>query len=112
LTLPVGRQTVECRHPKCDTYMETIQIVSGELSRRHITLKRLRGIISLATTEGAELYIDGELIGLTPIMRPIEVDAGTHTITIKKSNFYAWTSDVVVESNETLPLRITLSPRY
>ncbi len=112
LTLPAGRQTIECRHPKCETYIETIQIVSGELSRRDVTLRRLRGIISLATTEGAELYIDGQLIGVTPIMRPIEVDAGTHTVTIKKANFFAWTSEVVVESNETLPLRITLSPRY
>jgi len=112
LTLPAGRQTVECRHPKCEPYFETLTIVSGELSRRTVTLQRLRGIISLATTEGAELYIDGRLIGVTPILRPIEVDAGTHTVTIKKSNFYAWTSEVVVESNETLPLRITLSPRY
>ena len=112
LTLPAGRQTIECRHPQCETYMETIQIVSGELSRRNVTLKRERGIISLATTEGAELYIDGQLIGITPIMRPIEVDAGKHTVTIKKANYFAWTSEVVVEPNETLPLRITLSPRY
>ncbi len=112
LTLPAGRQTIECRHPKCETYMETITIVSGELSRRNITMQRMRGIISLATTEGAELYIDGQLIGVTPIMRPIEVDAGTHTVTIKKANYFTWTSDVVIESNDTLPLRITLSPRY
>lgn len=112
LTLAAGKQTIELRHPKCETYLETIQIVSGELSRRTITLVRLRGIISIATTEGAELYIDGQLIGLTPIMRPIEVDAGKHTVTIKKANFYTWTSEVVVESSDTLPLRITLSPRY
>ncbi|MCI0452433.1 MAG: protein kinase [Candidatus Latescibacteria bacterium] len=112
LTLPAGRQTIECRHPKSEPYVETIQIVSGELSRRNVTLKRLRGIISLATTEGAELYIDGQLIGITPILRPIEVEAGTHTVTIKKANFYAWTSEVVVEANDMLPLKITLSPRY
>ena len=112
LTLLAGRQTVECRHPSCETYLETITIVGGELSRRNVTLERLRGIISVATTEGAELYVDGQLIGITPIMRPIEVDAGTHTVTIKKANFYAWTSEVSVEANATLPLRITLSPRY
>jgi hypothetical protein len=66
----------------------------------------------VATTEGAELYIDGKLIGITPITRPIEVDAGTHTVTIKKANYFAWTSEVTVGSNETLPLQITLSPRY
>ena len=112
LTLLAGRQTIECRHPSCETYMETVTIVAGELSRRNVTLKKMRGIISVATTEGAELYVDGQLIGVTPIMRPIEVDAGTHTVTIKKANFYAWTSEVTVEANATLPLRITLSPRY
>ncbi len=112
LTLGAGRQTIECRHPSCETYLETVTIVAGELSRRSVTLKRLRGIISVATTEGAELYVDGQLIGITPVMRPIEVDAGTHTVTIKKVNHYAWTSEVVVEANATLPLRITLSPRY
>jgi hypothetical protein len=112
LTLGAGRQTIECRHPSCETYLETITIVPGELSRRDITLKKLQGILSVATTEGAELYVDGQLIGITPIMRPIEVAAGTHAVTIKKANYYAWTSEVTVEANTTLPLRITLSPRY
>jgi hypothetical protein len=56
--------------------------------------------------------VDGQLIGITPIRRPIEVDAGTHTVTIKKANHFVWTSEVTVGANETLPLRITLSPRY
>ena len=45
-------------------------------------------------------------------MRPIEVEAGTHTLTIKKQDYFTWSSDVTVEANATLPLRITLSPRY
>jgi serine/threonine protein kinase len=112
LTLPAGKQTIELRHPKCESYWEKIQIVSGELSSRNIALKKFSGVISVATTEGAELYIDGRLIGITPILRPIEVEAGTHTVTIKKANYFAWTSEVTVGSNETLPLQITLSPRY
>jgi serine/threonine protein kinase len=112
LTLPAGKQSIELRHPKCESYWEKIQIVSGELSSRNIMLKKFSGVISVATTEGAELYIDGKLIGITPITRPIEVDAGTHTVTIKKANYFAWTSEVTVGSNETLPLQITLSPRY
>jgi hypothetical protein len=51
-------------------------------------------------------------VGITPILRAIEVPAGVHTLTLKKNNYYAWTSDVTVEANGTLPLHITLSPRY
>ena len=51
-------------------------------------------------------------MGVTPIMHPINVAAGVHTLTLKKDRYFTWTSDVTVESNATLPLHITLSPRY
>ncbi len=112
LSLNAGMHSIEVRSEKYENYTETLHIVAGELSQRTVLLKKLKGIISLATTEGAELYIDGEFIGTTPIMRPIDVEAGTHTVTIKKENYYTWTSQVTIEANATLPLRITLSPRY
>jgi len=112
LTLNAGIHDVECRNEKHETYRETLHVVAGELSRRSIILNKLKGTISLAATEGAELFIDGEFVGTTPIMRPIRVDAGSHTLTLKKLNYYTWTSQVSVEANATLPLRITLSPQY
>lgn len=112
LTLPVGLFSVECRAEQHDSYLESIRIVHGEMSQRTIALRKLMGIISLTTTEGAELYVDGKFIGITPIMRPIDVPAGLHTLTLKKDNHFTWSSDVTVAPNATLPLRITLSPRY
>jgi serine/threonine protein kinase len=112
LTLPVGLISVECRAAEHETYLESLRVVPGELSQRNITLKKQMGIISLATTEGAEFYVDGEFIATTPIMHPIEVPAGVHTLTLKKDRYFTWTSDVRVEADATLPLHITLSPRY
>jgi hypothetical protein len=112
LTLPVGLFSVECRAANHESYLESIRIIRDELSRRSIVLKKHVGVISLATTEGAELYVDGQLIGITPILRPIEVAAGVHTLTLKKDRYFTWSSDVMVEPNATLPLHITLSPRY
>jgi hypothetical protein len=82
------------------------------MSQRTITLQKQMGIISLATIEGAQFYVDEDLIGTTPIMHPISLPAGTHTLTIKKDGFFTWSSNVTVEANGTLPLHITLSPRY
>jgi tRNA A-37 threonylcarbamoyl transferase component Bud32 len=112
LKLKAGQHKIECRHPRYRTYTEHIKIVAGELSRRDITMERLKGIISLATQEGAELYVDGVLFGITPIMKPIELDAGPHMVTLQKAGFFTWSSEITVEPEKVLPLKITLSPRY
>jgi serine/threonine protein kinase len=112
LELPAGEHRVECRHPRYETYTEVLKITSGEMSRRNITLRTLKGIISLTTQEGAEVYIDGRLFGVTPMRKPIELDAGPHMVTLKKPGFFTWSSEVTVEPKKTLPLRITLSPSY
>jgi serine/threonine protein kinase len=112
LTLRAGTHTVECRDPRHESYVETLRIVAGEVSQRNIVMKKLAGIISLAATEGAEFYVDGALIGITPITRPIEVPAGPHMLMLKKDRHFTWTSEIVVEPNSTIPLRITLSPRF
>lgn len=112
LELPAGDHRVECRHPRYETYSEVLKITNGELSRRNITLQKRKGVISLNTQQGAEVYIDGRLIGVTPILKPIELDAGPHMVTLKKPGFFNWSSEVTIESKKTLPLRITLSPNY
>ena len=112
LTLPVGLLSVECRAAEHEPYLESMRVTAGELSQRTIELKKQMGIISLASTEGAEFYVDGEFIGVTPIMHPINVPAGAHTLMLKKDSFFTWTSNVMVEADATLPLHITMSPRY
>jgi len=112
LTLPVGLLSVECRAAQHETYLESMRVTAGELSQRNIELKKQMGIISLATTESAEFYVDGDFIGVTPIMHPINVPAGVHTLTLKRDGYFTWTSNVMVDANGTLPLHITMSPRY
>jgi hypothetical protein len=112
LTLPEGLLSMECRAPGYESYLESLSVTVDELSQRNITLRKQMGIISLATTEGAQFYVDDELIGTTPIMKPINIPAGTHTLTIKKDGFFTWSSNVTVDANATIPLHITLSPRY
>jgi serine/threonine-protein kinase len=112
LKLKAGEHKVECRHPRYEDYREVLRIVNGELSRRVISLKKLEGTLSLVTQEGAEVYIDGKLVGVTPMRKPINLDSGPHMVTLKKSGFHTWSSEVTVEPKRTLPLKITLSPRY
>jgi len=112
LELTSGPHSLECRRPQHETYRESLRITTGELSRRSVTLKELTGIIRLTTQEGAEVYIDGKLVGVTPMHGGIELAAGEHQVTIKKYGFNAWSSQVTIQPKKTLPLNITLSRRF
>jgi serine/threonine protein kinase len=112
LELRSGPHQIEIINPQYETYQEQLRIVTGELSRREVILKKLTGQVSLAATEGAELYIDGVLIGVTPIMHAISVDAGRHQFSLRKVGFHSWNSEITVPAKDVLPLKITLSPRY
>ena len=75
-------------------------------------LTRLSGRVNLSTIEGAEVYVDGTLKGITPLSGPIELDVGQHQITLKKAGYHVWNNVVTLEAAQILPLKITLSPIY
>jgi tRNA A-37 threonylcarbamoyl transferase component Bud32 len=112
IELPSGSHTLECRTPKHDPYRETINITTGELSTRNIVLQRLVGRISLSTIDGAEVFVDGVLVGVTPLADPIELDAGQHQLTVKKAGYHVWNNVVTLDEKQILPLKITLSVIY
>jgi serine/threonine protein kinase len=112
IELPPGTHLLECRKSRYENYREQVRIINGELSRRNIVLKKLMAHISITATEGAEVLIDGVLVGVTPLRKPIEVEAGSHQITVKKAGFNVWNNQINLSAKETLPLNIILSPMY
>ncbi len=107
-----GAHRVECRNPGYKAYAETVQITAGELSTRRVIMKKLRGWLRISTAPGAEVYVDGSLVGVTPLGKALELDAGSHQVNVKKSGFNVWNNQVTVTADQDLPLTITLSPIY
>ncbi len=107
-----GQHSLECRSPRHDTYLETVSIKAGELSSRNIVLQKLAGRLSLSTIDGAEVLLDGALIGITPLAGPVELDAGQHQLTVKKAGYHVWNNTISIDVKQLLPLKITLSPIY
>jgi tRNA A-37 threonylcarbamoyl transferase component Bud32 len=112
LEIRSGQHSLECKTPKHDTYRETVTIKTGELSSRNIVLQKLAGRLSLSTIEGAEVFLDGALIGITPLAGPIELEAGQHQLTVKKAGYHVWNNTISIDVKQLLPLKITLSPIY
>jgi hypothetical protein len=68
-------------------------------------------VLDVRTTEaGAEIAIDGEPAGTTPLSAPLPIDLGTHTITVTKSGFLPFTKEIEVQGGSTATLDAPLSP--
>lgn len=83
-----------------------------ETARRLIRpiLKARQGSLLLSTsTEGANVYVDDKLVGVTPVNR-LEVTWGPHTIRVERDGFIAFARDIDVDSDATSVLEVVLVP--
>jgi tetratricopeptide (TPR) repeat protein len=76
------------------------------------SLKLRLGSIALdGAPDGAEVVLDGRLIGRTPIAGPIAAGAGTHDLTVRWSaSLPGWSGEVRVIAGARSVAKITLAP--
>jgi hypothetical protein len=112
IELPRGSHRLQCKLTGYKSYSETVHITAGELSNRNVALKKPQGWLSISTTVGAEVSVDGSFIGVTPLGKALKLDAGPHQVTVKKAGFNVWNNQITIRADETMPLSIVLSPLY
>lgn len=64
----------------------------------------------ICSTEGAELYIDGELIGQTPFKDIVPVATGEHTIRVSRLGFTPYIDVIKVKNGQTSKIEVDLTP--
>ncbi|MBU8922753.1 MAG: PEGA domain-containing protein, partial [Bacteroidales bacterium] len=105
-----GHHRITCRQKDFSEYSETINITVGELSKRRILLRQKIGYLSFQTDPGARIFVNGRFIGITPLSKTISLTSGKHMVEMKKAGFRDWTTEVFIPSDETVNLKISLSP--
>lgn len=110
VSLKSGNHRIRVTQHGYQPYEETVRIVTNELTRRTIILKKETGHLLLDAQKGASLYVDGKFTATLPLRRPLELDAGRHTLSLRMVGFNPWNANVEIRSAETLNLRIHLTP--
>jgi hypothetical protein len=59
--------------------------------------------------DGAEIYLDGQLIGSTPSI--VELPAGNHELSVRLSGYQDWTRSMRVLSGSEISLNATLEKK-
>ena len=93
--------------------LTTANIYGGdtETKTNYITVTQgTTGNISVQSTPSdAIVYLDGIMMGATPILMP-DIPAGAHAVRIEKPGYYPWEDTVTVTAGATTVVSITLTP--
>jgi len=69
------------------------------------------GRVAITTEpEGAEVFVDGEARGRTPLGEPLDVEVGEHQLRVVRDGYRELTRTLSVEPGEPLDLVLTLEP--
>jgi len=94
--LPCGRHLLSLTAPYHEDAQQHVSVTSGRTEQVTLTLRRRRGQARFtATPTGAEVTVDGQRRGLTPVT--LELEWGEHRIRIDKSGFSSIESAIVLD---------------
>jgi hypothetical protein len=101
-----------------DTYRQLLALHGADLKPKDKAdvdksveeLAKVVGTVEiLAEPVGAEVSIDGKVVGLTPL-KPVHVDVGTHEIRITKSGYQPFTKSVTLVAEQRAAVSTALVP--
>jgi len=84
-------------------FEQVLDIRPGEPLKVVFKLEKHRAMGNLAVrgnVAGASIYVDGRNVGLTPFPDTIELDAGSHQITVKKDDYAVFSKRVDIQQEQ------------
>ncbi|MET0791674.1 MAG: PEGA domain-containing protein [Polyangiaceae bacterium] len=86
---------------------ERTQAVNKDLAA---LAERTASLNVVTAQDGADISLDGKLIGTSPLSAAVIVDAGEHTLVVHKSGFYDDAQSVTLAGHDQLELKVELKP--
>ena len=65
------------------------------------------GSVSLSSMPKAEVYLDNDFVGMTPIAK-LKIETGKHTIEIKKNGYVSWIKEIRILSDSHVPIEVIM----
>lgn len=82
--------------------------VEGRLVVVDVSLKEKPAVIRVRAPDGADVSLDGRLLGEAPLTAPVEVPAGRHFIAVTRRGSYGFARDLTLDRGQDLALHAEL----
>jgi len=88
------------------------KVPAARVTSVHSDLKMLEGrtahLMVKSNVDGAEIFLDDQLLGKTPVSEPLLVDAGEHRVSVQKPGYATRTEPLVLAGRDESTLQIDL----
>ncbi len=95
------------RYHPADT---TLILETGERARLNLSLQPMMGYLALAGDGGAQVRLDGRLLGRTPLDR-LQLQMGLHQLSLTKPEHYRYRAEVAVEYDHITTVNYALKKK-
>jgi tetratricopeptide (TPR) repeat protein len=103
-----GRHRVVVEADGYITFDEQREALEGLTRPIEIDLEPKPAIVRVRAASGAQVSVDGRPAGTTPLVRPLELSAGKHLITVTRRGNRAWSREVTLARGQAVSLEPSL----
>ncbi len=106
LALSAGKHSITFMHPSFDPILQTITVKPN--SELHVSADFIEkaGFLNCIVNPWAEVYVDEQYKGTTPLEKPILLSSGKHHVRLKNTSFVDIIREVTIKSKDTTSIHI------
>lgn len=104
LSLPPGRHQIVLKHSAFPDFKRAVYVRSGETAMVNASLWSTIGRLTVQATPWAFVYVDGQQKATTPLLEPIIIAPGRHTVILRHPSYSAWDTTFTVEAGESMSI--------
>jgi serine/threonine-protein kinase len=109
ITKKTGKYQLTLVHPDYPKYSDSIKISEDRLTFIEVNLDTLFGYFYCQVFPWGEVYVDGEIKGVTPLQFPIPLEEGKHKLTLRNPKHDSYSTEINIVKGDTLKLKINMT---
>lgn len=111
IALRPGEHTVTATRTDFEPFLYTFEVVDGSAEQVNVALWPVVyfGTVTFEVDQaGAEIYLDGNLVGTVPLTEPLRLAAGQYAFEVRKAGFHPWRRNIEVRRDDTIVTEVRL----
>lgn len=101
IKMETGQHKIELIHPEFPEYSQNILIGADSITTLKINLNDFWGYLVCNLHPWGEIYLDGKLIGQTPLDKPIKLLPSNYKVKLTNPNFNALDTTILISASDT-----------
>jgi len=106
IVLSAGKHSVTFMHPSFDPILRNITVQPNKETHVFADFIAKSGFINCIVNPWAEVFVDEQYKGTTPLEKPILISTGKHQVRFKNTSFADVIREVTIKSKDTVTLHI------